>query len=68
MDDALIASLGEWSPLPITYAGGARQLSDLPHTQLLSQGRVDLTIGSALDLFGGTLPYADCLQWNRQHQ
>ena len=68
MDDALIASLGEWSPLPITYAGGARQLSDLPHTHLLSQGRVDLTIGSALDLFGGTLSYADCLQWNRQHQ
>jgi phosphoribosylformimino-5-aminoimidazole carboxamide ribotide isomerase len=64
MDEALISALAEWSPVPVTYAGGAATLADLARTQELSQGRVDLTIGSALDIFGGSLPYQDCVQWN----
>lgn len=66
MDEDLIRFLGAESPLPVTYAGGANSFGDLPRTQNLSQGRVDLTIGSALDLFGGDVPYADCVAWNRQ--
>lgn len=50
----LVARLGEWSPLPCTYAGGAKDLDDLSRVQRLSNGRVGLTYGSALDLFGGT--------------
>ncbi len=66
MDENLITFLGAECPLPVTYAGGARSLDDLETVNTLSQGRVDLTIGSALDLFGGTVPYAECVAWNRQ--
>jgi phosphoribosylformimino-5-aminoimidazole carboxamide ribotide isomerase len=66
MDEALIEFLGGWAKLPITYAGGARTMDDLRLCDRLSHGRVDLTIGSALDIFGGTgVRYADCVEWNR---
>ncbi len=64
MDEALITALAAWSPVPVTYAGGAAKLDDLILTQRLSDGKVDLTIGSALDIFGGSLPYKDCINWN----
>jgi phosphoribosylformimino-5-aminoimidazole carboxamide ribotide isomerase len=66
MDDDLIRLLGGWGRHPITYAGGASRLDDLRRCHDLSGGRVDLTIGSALDLFGGTgVRYRDCVSWNR---
>ncbi len=66
MDEELIRLLGDVCPLPVTYAGGASRLEDLERVESLSQGRVDLTIGSALDLFGGGVRYADCVAWNRR--
>ena len=66
VDRDLIAKLADWTALPCTYAGGARQLGDLDLVSELSGGRVDLTIGSALDLFGGSaVRYEDCVEWNR---
>lgn len=66
IDEELVAALGRWSPIPVTYAGGARSIDDLALVERLSQGRVDVTIGSALDLFGGSgVRYADCVAWNR---
>jgi phosphoribosylformimino-5-aminoimidazole carboxamide ribotide isomerase len=66
VDEELVTALGRWSPVPCTYAGGGRSLDDLALVERLSDGRVDLTFGSALDLFGGTLVrYADCVAWNR---
>ena len=59
----LVAKLGEWTPLPTTYAGGARTLADLDLVYQLGQNKLDLTIGSALDIFGGNLPYREVLQW-----
>ena len=54
-------------PLPVTYAGGARSLEDLLTVEELGRGRVDLTIGSALDLFGGSgVRYADAVAFNRR--
>ena len=54
------------NPIPITYAGGARSLEDLDLVERLSGGRVDLTIGSALDIFGGGgVRFEDCVAWNR---
>jgi len=50
-----VQRLGEWVTLPTTYAGGARSLSDISRVENLSDGKVDLTIGSALDIFGGSL-------------
>jgi len=40
-------------PIPTTYAGGASSLADLETVTRLGQAKVDLTIGSALDIFGG---------------
>ena len=67
IDGELVALLGEWKGLPVTYAGGACSMSDLERVDELSAGRVDLTIGSALDIFGGSgVCYADCVAWNRR--
>lgn len=67
IDEALVQRLGEQCPLPCTYAGGGRALSDLSRVAELSAGRVDLTFGSALDLFGGTgVRYQDCVEYNRR--
>jgi len=69
VDGELVEKLAAWSPLPCTYAGGARSLADLEAVTRLSRGRVDLTIGSALDLFGGSgVRYADCVAFNRHLQ
>mmetsp|Transcript_934 Transcript_934/g.2569 ORF Transcript_934/g.2569 Transcript_934/m.2569 type:complete len:270 (-) Transcript_934:72-881(-) len=65
MLEDLIVSLGEWSPIPVTYAGGARSIEDLERVHALSGGRVDLTIGSALDIFGGDLAYEDVVRWDK---
>lgn len=67
IDAALVERLGEWTPLPLTYAGGARSLADLETVTRLGRGRVDLTIGSALDLFGGSgVRYTDCVAFNQR--
>lgn len=61
----LVELLGAASPLPVTYAGGAKTLQDLELVKQLGRGRVDLTIGSALDIFGGDLSYRDVVAWQR---
>ncbi|WP_317931055.1 phosphoribosylformimino-5-aminoimidazole carboxamide ribotide isomerase [Halioxenophilus sp. WMMB6] len=66
MDTELIEFLGEHCPIPVTYAGGARNQEDLQMVHKLSQGRVDITIGSALDIFGGNgITLDECIAWNR---
>lgn len=63
IDATVVEMLGAWSPIPVTYAGGVRSLADLELIRSVGQGRVDATIGSALDIFGGDLPYQDVLAW-----
>ena len=64
IDAELVTYLGAWGKIPITYAGGARSVADLDHVRKLSNGTVNLTYGSALDIFGGTLvKYADLVAW-----
>ncbi len=67
-DENLVKLLGEFSPLPVTYAGGIRSLTDLDRIFKLGKGRVDATVGSGLDIFGGSLPYDDVVAWHRAHQ
>jgi phosphoribosylformimino-5-aminoimidazole carboxamide ribotide isomerase len=68
IDQELVAKLAQWSPIPTTYAGGARSLDDLKTVHRLSDGKVDLTIGSALDIFGGSgVRYKDAVAFNREH-
>lgn len=66
IDSDLVTMLGKWTPIPMTYAGGASSISDLAEVTRLGGGRVDLTIGSALDIFGGSgVKYEDCVKFNR---
>jgi phosphoribosylformimino-5-aminoimidazole carboxamide ribotide isomerase len=66
IETPLVELLGQSSPLPVTYAGGARSLADLDTVCEVGQGRVDLTIGSALDIFGGDVPYTAVVEWHRR--
>jgi phosphoribosylformimino-5-aminoimidazole carboxamide ribotide isomerase len=66
IDEELVEKLGDWTPRPTTYAGGARSLADLEAVTHLGRGRIDLTIGSALDIFGGSgVRYEDLVAFNR---
>lgn len=67
IDEDLVRLLGEHAGIPTTYAGGARGIADLQRVDELSAGRIDLTLGSALDIFGGTgARYEDCVAFNRR--
>jgi len=67
IDEELVRLLGEHCPIPVTYAGGARSLDDLKLVDQLSGGKVDLTIGSALDIFGGSgVTLEECIEWNKR--
>ncbi len=69
IDAGLVERLAQWTPRPTTYAGGARSLADLETVTRLSQGRIDLTIGSALDIFGGQgVRYSEAVAFNRRWQ
>lgn len=69
IDELLVQNLSNWCSIPVTYAGGGRSLQDLEIVKKLSQGRVDLTLGSALDIFGGTgVTFNECLRWNEQQE
>ena len=59
METELVRMLGSWDGIPITYAGGIGSMEDLERFRKESGGKVDFTIGSALDLFGGKIPYAE---------
>lgn len=67
IDHELVSKLSTWCTIPVTYAGGGRSIEDLELVKKLSQGKVDLTIGSALDIFGGSgVKFEDCVNWNQQ--
>jgi phosphoribosylformimino-5-aminoimidazole carboxamide ribotide isomerase len=69
IDEELVSKLGRWSPIPTTYAGGASSLSDLETVTRLGQGKIDLTIGSALDIFGGSgVRYEDVVAFNKKQR
>lgn len=59
VQEKLASKLAEWTRIPATYAGGARSIADLERFREITGGKLDITIGSALDIFGGTLPYRE---------
>ena len=68
IDQKLVSLLGQHTKIPVTYAGGARSIEDLALVERLSNGHVDLTIGSALDIFGGSgITLQQCIDWNQGH-
>ena len=67
IDAELVALLGRIAPLPVTYAGGIRSMADVERIREFGQDKLDFTVGSALDLFGGSgLRYADLVALNRR--
>jgi len=68
IQDDLVRLLGANTPIPATYAGGVKELSDLDRVKELGQGRVDVTAGSALDIFGGDIPYRRVVEWDHENR
>ncbi|KAK4047566.1 Enzyme that catalyzes the fourth step in the histidine pathway [Microbotryomycetes sp. JL201] len=67
IDEQLVEKLGQWSKIPATYAGGAKSVNDLDLVDRLSQGKVDLTYGSALDIFGGSqVKFNELVEYNKR--
>ncbi len=66
IETELVAMLGEWGKIPVTYAGGVGCFADLEQLKVLGQNRVNVTIGSALDLFGGDMKYEEVLEYIRK--
>ncbi|MDR9501423.1 MAG: phosphoribosylformimino-5-aminoimidazole carboxamide ribotide isomerase [Desulfurivibrionaceae bacterium] len=64
----LTEKLGAWTPLPTTYAGGVKNIGDMERIFQLGKGKLDATVGSALDIFGGTtMTYAEAVAFHRSH-
>lgn len=64
VDLELVELLGKWNGLPVTYAGGASSMDDIEQVAEVSRGNVDITVGSALDIFGGDgIEYQELLSW-----
>lgn len=61
IDADLVKLLGQWDGIPITYAGGVSSYEDLEMLKTLGQDKLDVTIGSSLDLFGGHLEWEKVL-------
>ncbi|KAK8939883.1 hypothetical protein KSP40_PGU014764 [Platanthera guangdongensis] len=64
IDEELVTLLGRFSPIPVTYAGGVTTMADLEKIKTAGMERVDVTVGSALDIFGGDLAYKDVVAWH----
>jgi phosphoribosylformimino-5-aminoimidazole carboxamide ribotide isomerase len=63
VETELLQLLGQWEGSPVTYAGGIHNPADLETIARIGRGRIDFTVGSALDIFGGSgLVYADLAQ------
>ena len=57
MEKELVSILSKWNRIPITYAGGIASMEQINEFRETCGGKMDFTIGSALDIFGGHLPY-----------
>ncbi len=65
-DLELVQFLAQHSPIPTTYAGGIHSLAELDAFEQACQGKLDYTIGSALDIFGGEINYQSLVEKNQQ--
>lgn len=63
----LVSLLGQWAKGPVTYAGGVHSFEDLKQLKTLGKNHVNVTIGSALDLFGGNMAFEEVLHYISVH-
>ncbi|MDG0993937.1 MAG: phosphoribosylformimino-5-aminoimidazole carboxamide ribotide isomerase [Akkermansiaceae bacterium] len=67
IDVELVKHMGAWAGIPMTYAGGVANLEDVQIVDQMSSGNIDVTVGSALDIFGGAgVTFDDLLAWNHR--
>lgn len=66
IEEELVRMLGNWEGIPVTYAGGVGSFQDLEKLKVLGRNRLNVTIGSALDLFGGEMRYKEVLEKMKQ--
>lgn len=67
IEETLVELLGNWGKLPITYAGGVGNFKDLEQLKRLGKNQLHVTIGSALDLFGGNMALEKVLEYCREN-
>ena len=65
IETELVSLLGEWGKIPVTYAGGVHSFDDLRLVKELGRDKINVTIGSALDLFGGNMKFEEVLSYCR---
>ena len=66
IDGELVSRLARWSPIPVTYAGGVGSMDDIKLIRKLGANRIDATVGSALDIFGGRgVRYRELVEFDR---
>ena len=58
----LVGLLASWNGIKVTYAGGVKGPDDIELLRVIGQNKIDVTIGSALDIFGGTLRFEDVVK------
>ena len=63
IEKELVKLLGDWGKIPVTYAGGVSSFEDLRSIKELGQDHLNVTIGSALDLFGGAMEYEKVIEF-----
>ncbi len=63
IEDELVSILGNWGKIPITYAGGVSSFDDLIKIRELGKNKLNVTIGSALDIFGGSMDYNKVIEF-----
>ena len=69
VDRGLVDLLGQWDERPVTYAGGVATMEDVLLVDQLGGGTLDVTVGSALDLFGGSgVRYRELVKWNQREE
>lgn len=69
IDKELVTLLGSWRGIPMTYAGGVSCFDEMTLIDSLSGGSLDVTVGSALDIFGGTqVKYDELVRWNKRQK
>ena len=66
IEEELVRLLGSWGKIPVTYAGGVGDFEDLARLKKLGKNMLNVTIGSALDLFGGTMAYEKVKEFCRE--
>ena len=68
IDEELVALLSSIQSCPMTYAGGIANMDDVRLVQQISSGSIDVTVGSALDLFGGSMSYLELVAFSKHGQ